>query len=722
MDCGPTCIRMIAKHYGRSISIQKLRKLSETTRAGSSMHYLSESAERVGFRTLGVKLTYNSLLEAPLPCIVHWKGVHFIVIYKIKNNVVYAADPARRLTTYTPQEFIDRWIGVGATEDVGEGVALLLEPTPKLTKKEEDDNEERKGFGFLTQYLKRYRKFIVQLILGLLAGSLLQLVFPFLTQSIVDVGIKNHDIHFIYLVFIAQLFLFVGRISIEAIRSWILLHLSTRINISLVSDFLTKLMRLPISYFDVKMTGDILQRINDHRRIENLLTTQSLNVLFSLINFVIFGIVLAWYSLAIFGIFFVGTVLYFGWILLFLKKRRELDHRHFEQRSQEQSKVMELISGMQEIKLHNAERQKRWGWEFVQARLFRTQVQELRLQQTQMIGSSFLNELKNILISFCAAYFVVQGEITLGMMLSISYIIGQLNSPISQLLNFMFSLQDAKISLERLADIHNYRNEEEDYQDKAHVLPEDRTVHIHNLHFKYPGALHPVLKGIDLKIPANSTTAIVGVSGSGKSTLMKMMLRFYEPSHGDISVDTLPLSEISQSTWRENCGSVMQEGYIFNDTIAHNIAVSDEIIDKDRLNKAVTIANIKEFIEGLPQSYNTKIGNEGMGISTGQKQRIFIARAVYKDPKFIFFDEATSALDANNEKVIMENLNAFFQDRTAVVIAHRLSTVKNADQIVVIDDGRISEKGTHDELLALEGSYYNLVKNQLQLNRLKGDE
>ena len=719
MDCGATCIRMIAKHYGREISIQKLRRLSETTRAGSSMHYLSQSAEKIGFRTLGVKLNYETLKkEAPLPCIVHWKGNHFIIVYKIKDDVIYAADPARKLTTYTPEEFVDRWIGVGATREIGEGVALLLEPTPKLLGKEEDDSEEKKGIGFLTQYLTQYKRFIIQLVIGLFAASILQLVFPFLTQSIVDVGIKNDDIHFIYLILIAQLFLILGRVSIEAVRGWILLHLSSRINIALVSDFLIKLMRLPIAYFDVKVTGDILQRINDHRRIENILTTESLNVLFSLMNFIIFGAVLVWYSMTIFWIFLVGTFVYFLWATIFLKKRRELDHSHFEQRSQEQSKVMELISGMQEIKLHNAEQQKRWGWEYIQARLFKIQIKALRLQQMQTIGASLINETKNILISFCAAYLVVEGQITLGMMLSISYIIGQLNSPISQLLNFIFSLQDARISLERLSDIHNYRNEEEDYEETAQELPKSKTIRLKNVHFKYQGALRPVLNGIDLEIPEMKTTAIVGASGSGKSTLMKILLRFYEQSEGEIMVDSTQLSAISHSTWRENCGSVMQEGFIFNDTIARNIAVSEDIIDKERMEKAVTIANIKEFIEELPQSYNTKIGNEGMGISTGQKQRILIARAVYKDPQFIFFDEATSALDTNNEKVIMEQLNAFFKDRTAVVIAHRLSTVRNASQIVVIDEGRIIEKGTHEELIDLKGSYFNLVKNQLQLDKL----
>lgn len=718
MDCGPTCLRMIAKHFGRSVALQKLRSISETTREGASLKNIADAAEKIGFRTLGVKVSFQKLQEdAPLPCICHWQQKHFVVVYKITKSKVYVADPAHGLIQYTHRDFIKNWIGDNANTETEQGIALLLEPTPRLNQKEEDDIEHKKGFSFLYQYIFRYKRFLFQLILGLLAGSLLQLIFPFLTQSIVDVGIQNQDINFIYLILIAQVFLFLGRTGIEIIRGWILLHLSTRINISLISDFFIKLMNLPIAYFDSKMTGDIMQRIADHQRIKHLLTSTSLNTLFSFFNLIIFGGVLAWYDLKIFAIFFIGSLLYFVWVALFLKKRKKLDYKRFSQMSNEQSKVIELINGMQEIKLHNAEKQKRWSWEFLQARLFKISIKSLALEQTQSIGSSFINELKNILISVFSAKLVIDGEITLGMMMAISYIIGQLNSPIQQLIVFVYSFQDAKIALERLSEIHNREDEETDKENKVHDIPIGKDFELHNVHFRYIGSTEEVLKGLDLVIPAQKLTAIVGSSGSGKTTLMKMLLKFYEPQLGEIKIGSTNLSSISQYAWRAKSGVVMQEGYIFNDTIANNIAVGEDTIDKRLLQHAVKIANIQDYIDQLPLGFNTKIGMEGVGMSTGQKQRLLIARAVYKNPEFIFFDEATSALDANNERVIMENLNTFFKGRTAVVIAHRLSTVKNADQIVVLEHGKILEKGTHEELVKLQGRYFDLVKNQLELGK-----
>lgn len=717
MDCGPTCLRMISKHFGRSISLEKLRLISETTREGSSLNNIAKSAELIGFRTIGVKVDLLKLTEeAPLPCIIHWNQNHFVVLYKIKNGRYYIADPAHGLLEYNQVDCLKAWIGETATVNTEEGIALLLEPTPKLQQTEEDDNvEARKGFSFLFQYLFRYNKFLFQLILGLLAGSLLQLVFPFLTQSVVDVGIQNQDINFIYLILAAQLMLFIGRTSIEIIRGWILLHLSTRINISLVSDFFIKLMNLPIAYFDTKMTGDIMQRINDHNRIEQLLTNSSLSVLFSTFNLIIFGAVLAWYDWRIFLVFVIGSSLYFIWVMLFLKKRKDLDYKRFSQMSTEQSKVMELINGMQEIKLHNAEKQKRWSWEFVQARLFKISIKSLSLEQTQNVGSNFINEVKNIFMTFFSAKLVIDGEITLGMMLAISYIIGQLNSPIQQIIGFVYSAQDAKIALERLSEIHNREDEEPINDQKIHDIPENADFNLEKVSFRYVGSSDLVLKELSLTIPANKITAIVGTSGSGKTTLIKMLLKFYEPNKGEIKIGNYNLNSISQKAWRAQCGTVMQEGYIFNDTIANNIAIGENIVDRDKMLKAVDIANIKEFIEKLPLGYNTKIGMEGVGMSTGQKQRLLIARATYKNPKIIFFDEATSALDAKNEKEIMNKLNTFFEGRTAIIVAHRLSTVKNADQIVVLDEGKIIEIGKHEELVKLKGSYYHLVKNQLEL-------
>ncbi|MEE9364391.1 MAG: peptidase domain-containing ABC transporter [Cellulophaga sp.] len=715
-DCGPTCIKIIAKHYGKLINTQQLRTISETTREGSSLMGLSDAVESVGFKSLGIKLAFNKLKEAPLPCIVHWNKSHYVVVYKINKNTISISDPAHGLITFSKQEFIQSWIGNNADETTEEGIVLLVEPTPKFYKSEFDE-DEKFGFSFIFKYLFKYKKFIIQLIIGLLAGSLLQLIFPFLTQSIVDVGIKNQDIHFVYLILFAQLFLFTGKAALEIIRSWILLHLSTRINISLISDFFIKLMKLPISYFDVRMTGDLLQRINDHKRIEQILTTSSLTVLFSLFNLIIFSFVLGYYSLQIFSVFVIGSILYFGWVLFFFKKRKELDYKRFSQVSQEQSKVIELINGMQEIKLHNAERRMRWNWEYVQARLFKIATKSLALEQTQSVGSNFINELKNMLVTVLSAKLVIDGEITLGMMMAISYIVGQLNGPITQLINFMRDVQDAQISIERLGEIHNMDDEEKPDDPKTTIIPKNGTIKLNKITFRYVGGIEPVLKDLSIEFPANKTTAIVGVSGSGKTTLMKLLLGFYKVSKGDIKISNYNMNAISPKAWRSQIGVVMQEGYIFNDTIAKNIAVGVDYIDKEKLRHAITVANISDYIENLPLGYNTKIGSEGSGLSTGQKQRLLIARAVYKNPKFLFFDEATSALDANNEKTIMENLDTFFKNKTVVVIAHRLSTVKNAHQIIVLDKGKIVEKGNHKELIALKGNYYHLVKNQLNLGK-----
>ncbi len=714
-DCGPTCLKILSKFYGKRVSIQELRMLSETTREGSSLLSISDTAEKIGYRTLGVKLSSETLKNASLPCILHWNNDHFVVLYKVKKGTFYISDPAYGLIDYPEAEFIEMWIGKNATENSLEGIALLIEPTPKFKQYKAEIEDTSFGFRYLFQYVAKYKRFITQLIIGLLAGSLLQLVVPFLTQSVVDVGIKNQDINFVYLILFAQIALFIGRSAIEIIRSWILLHLSTRINISLISDFFIKLMNLPISFFDTKMTGDIMQRISDHKRIESILTTSSLNVLFSLVTFIVFSMVLAYYSGTIFMIFIIGSLLYFLWVALFLKKRKELDYKRFSQVSDEQSKVIELINGMQEIKLHNAEKYKRWQWEHVQARLFSISIKNLALEQYQSVGSSLLNELKNIIITVFSAKLVIDGDITLGMMLAISYIVGQLNSPIQQFISFIRQLQDAKISLERLGEIHNKEDEDSDQLNLRKNIDTTLPFEINNIDFRYTGSHDLVLKNLSLHIPAHKTTAIVGTSGSGKTTLLKMLLKFYEPTKGSIYIGNHDLKNMSSRAWRKHCGVVMQEGYVFNDTIANNIAIGEETIDHEKLENAVAMANIKSYIEALPLGYNTKIGSEGIGLSTGQKQRLFIARAIYKNPEFLFFDEATSALDAKNEKIIMENLDHFFKGKTAIVIAHRLSTVKNADQIVVLEQGSIIEIGTHKELVELRGSYFELVKNQLEL-------
>lgn len=715
-DCGPTCIKIIAKYYGKIINIQALREYSETTRDGSNLLMLSDAAEKIGFRTIGIKRSFQKLEEVPLPCILHWNKNHYVVLYKKKKGISYISDPAIGLIEYNQEEFLKFWIGNNANETTEEGIALLLEPTPRFYQSEfESDDNKGFGFGLLFQYIFPYKSFIIQLIIGLIAGSLLELIFPFLTQSIVDVGIQNQNIHFIYLILFAQIFLFFGKTALELIRSWILLHLSARINISLISDFFIKLMNLPISFFDVRMTGDIMQRINDHQRIERILTTSSLNVLFSLINMFIMGCVLAYYNLQIFAVFFAGSFLYFLWVVLFLKRREKIDYKRFAEVSQEQSKVIELINGMQEIKLHNAEKQKRWGWEYVQARLFKVSMKGLVLEQTQNIGSNFINEIKNIIIIFLSAKLVIDGQITLGMMLAISSIVGSLNGPILQLINFIREIQDAKISLARLSEIHEKKDETQQSETQTQDIPKDSDIVIKDVTFKYIGSDVNVLENLNLTISANKVTAIVGTSGSGKTTLIKLLLKFYEPNSGEILVDKTPLKSIAQKSWRSHVGTVMQEGYIFNDTIANNIAIGVDIVNKERLVYAADVSNIKDFIQDYPLSYNTKIGMEGVGMSTGQKQRLLIARAVYKNPEMLFFDEATSSLDANNEKEIMRKLDIFFKNKTVVIIAHRLSTVMNADQIVVLEKGKIVEIGNHQELVKIKGSYYELVRNQLHL-------
>ena len=719
MTCGPSCLRIVSAYYGLKYSLAELVTISQTTREGSSLLGISKAAEKIGFRTLGIKITFDKLVnEAPFPFIAHWNQNHFVVVYKIKNNIVYISDPAHGLLEYTKEEFIKSWVSDGKDE----GILLLLETTPEFDLEPSDKlkKHKNKSISFIFGYLKSHRKAITQLCIGLLAGSLLQLIFPFLTQSIIDIGVQNRDINFIYLILFAQLMVFFGRTTIEIIRNYILMNVSSRINISLVSDFFVKLMKLPISYFDTKMTGDIMQRINDNHRIEEFLTGSSLTTLFSAFNFIIFSGVLAFYSLKIFVVFLIGTLFYFLWITFFLKRRADLDYKRFNQSSQNQSKVMELINGMQEIKLHNAERQKRWQWENLQVKLFKINLKGLTLTTAQNSGSQLINELKNIFITFLAAKLVLDGEVTLGMMLSISYITGQLNAPVIEMVNFVQHWQDAKLSLERLNEIHNKEDEELSSNELHEDVDANSSFNFQNVSFKYEGVGNAlVLKNLSIQIPANKITAIVGSSGSGKTTLMKLLLKFYIPTEGVINLEygesVTSLNNIGVGIWRDKCGVVMQEGYIFNDTIANNIAVGMDVVDKEKLKHAVFVANIKEFIDGLPLGYNTKIGMEGIGISTGQKQRILIARAVYKNPDYLFFDEATSALDSNNEKVIMNNLNEFFKNKTVVVIAHRLSTVKNADQIIVLEKGQIIEKGNHTELTALRGSYYELVKNQLEL-------
>lgn len=718
-DCGPTCLRMIAKYYGRSYSREYLREKCYITKQGVSALGITEAADELGLRSLFATVDYKTLKdEVPLPAIIHWRERHFIVAIDVREKYVKVADPAFGIIKYEKQKFLDGWLPGKKKSGENKGGVIMLEPSPDFYEKEITDSYKKQSWiNFFLLYLKPFKSYINQLFIGLFVVSIVQLIFPFLTQSLVDYGIRNQNIGFIYLILMAQLTLFFSQSFAEIIRGWLLLHLGSRVNISILSDFLNKLLRLPIPFFDGKSSGDILQRLQDSERLEQFLSSSTLNVLFSIVNLILFGAVLLYYDLSIFLIFALGSVLYLVWIFLFLKRRAVLDFMRFDQSADTSSNVLTMINGVEEIKLNNSHRRRRWEWEASQIKLFKISIKSLALAQYQNRGGSIINELKNILITAIAAKSVVDGSITLGMMLAIQYIIGQLNGPINSLVAFITSAQDSKISLERLNEVHEIKDENE-INDRVVDIDINRDIVIDRLSFQYGGPSFPyVLKDLSFSIPRNKVTAIVGASGSGKTTLLKLLLKFYEPQDGKILLGNTNLNKIDTIEWRRKCGVVMQNGYIFGDTIVRNITESDSqsYVDKEKLLRAVRLANIEEMIESFPAGYNSRIGASGIQLSGGQKQRILIARAVYKNPEFLFFDEATSALDANNEKEIVDNLDSFFKNRTVLVIAHRLSTVRDADQIIVMEKGKITEIGNHNELAAKKGAYFTLVKNQLEL-------
>ena len=708
MGCGPACIRMIAKYYGKAYSLNFLRKQSNISREGVSMFGIIKTAESIGMRAIGVELTWEQLQkETDLPCIMHWNRNHFVVVYRV-DKMVHVADPAHGLIRYKPEEFQKRWLNGRSA-----GHVILLEPNAAFYEMPEPPGEKVSS-KFLWKYFRPYYGYLLKLALAALVGSLLSLTFPLLTQSIVDIGIADSNLSFIIMVLVAQMTLTFGQTANGLIKNWLMLHVTTRISISLVSGFLSKLMRLPISFFDVKMIGDIIQRIGDHNRIQTFFTGSLINIFFSMFTLVMYSIIMASYHLGILMIFYVCSTLYILWIVLFLRKQRELDYKRFSESAHNQGNMVELITGMQEIKLNNSERKKRWEWERIQVNLFRVQEKVMVLEQNQQLGATFIEQVKNILISFLSAKAVIDGDMTLGMMMAVQYIIGQLNAPIQQLTAFTRAAQDARISLERLGEIHNMKDEEEQEDDRIPVVPRNEGITINDLSFSYAGSENEVvLDHVTLNIPANQVTAIVGMSGSGKSTLIKLLLGFYESHSGETLLGETPLMRYKQSEWRKHVGVVMQESFIFSDTIANNVSMIDDTPDWQRIEHATSVANIREFIETLPLKYDTRIGNNGHGLSAGQKQRILIARAVYKDPAYLFFDEATNSLDANNERIIMDNLRQFFRGRTVILIAHRLSTVRNADQIVMLNAGTIAEIGTHEILLQKRGMYYQLVQDQL---------
>lgn len=716
MQCGVACLAMICKYYKSAYSIETLSKICGVSTEGVSLLAINTAAEKLGFHSIYGKTSIEQIVNISQPCILHWNQNHFVVLYKVKNKKkFFIADPGKGLVCYSLENFKKHWISsVSSGEE--KGIVMFIEPTEIFGKRSMTDEPNRKrSFNFLFGYVLRYRKYFIQIIMGLLLGCLLQLIMPFLTQAIVDIGIKHNDIGFIWLVLLGELMIVTGRTATDFIRRWLLLHISMRINISLVSDFFIKLLKLPMSFFDTKLMGDLLQRIEDHSRVQNFLTGQVLNVVFTFLSFIIFGVVLFIYNKIIFCVFVAGSIIYGLWISSFLRRRKVLDYELFEQQAINQNKTYQFITSIQEIKLQDCEQRRRWEWEDSQADLFGVQMKSLKLQQTQEAGSIFINEVKNILITVFAATAVINGQITLGAMLAIQYIVGQLNSPVEQFMSFIYSLQDVKISLERINEIHEGKNEEST-ENQAKAFDAEQSISIENIDFKYdPHALKKTLEGVSFDIPEGKVTAIVGASGSGKTTLIKLMLGYYRVMAGSISIAGRNINEYNLKWWRRQCGVVMQDGVIFSESIARNIAVDDGEIDVERLEKAAKIANIHDYVMGLPLKYNTIIGRDGVGLSQGQKQRILIARAVYKNPSYIFLDEATNSLDAKNERAIVENLDEFYKGRTVVVVAHRLSTVKNADQIIVVDGGKIVETGNHASLIEKRGAYYNLVKNQLEL-------
>lgn len=720
-DCGPTSLRMIARYYGLDYSTEMLRKHCHITRQGVNLLGISEAAEYIGFETAGLKVTFEQLAEEGVfPCILHWNQNHFVVCYgieKCKNGgfKIHISDPASQRLTYTKDEFERCWIGPQADEN-SNGVALMLEPSDDFGKIEDEYRKNSRSMLSFVRYFTPYHSMIGQLVLAMLVGSVIQMILPFLSQAMVDQGINGRNLNIITLILFAQLGFFVATLSIDYIRSWIMLHMNSRIDIQLIADFLIKLTAMPLQFFDSRMTGDILQRIGDHGRIKNFLLSNSMRIVFSLINFVVYLAILAYYNVLVLAIFVVGNTLYVAWISFFMRYRRELDIKRFNQSAMEQSKMIQLVQGMQDIKLNNCERQKRWEWERIQVRLFQIGLKGLRIGQIQQSGSVFFTQTTHILIYYIAAKSVVEGSMTLGMMMSLTYIIGQVSAPIGEFIGFAQSFQDAKISLERLNEIHSQDDEETNIDKKLSTLPKERDIEIKDLSFSYTGSERELaLKNISLSIPAHKVTAIVGESGCGKTTLIKLLQGFYEPTHGSITVGDTMLSDINPHTWRAATGSVMQDSFIFSDTIANNIAVNSDETDKEQMMNAARMARIDDFVESLPMGYDTIIGMEGKGVSQGQRQRILIARAIYKNPKYIFLDEATNSLDATNEAKIMDNLRQFYEGRTVVISAHRVSTVRDADQIIVMNAGEIVERGNHYSLLKKRGRYYELVKHQINV-------
>ena len=713
-DCGPASLKIIAKHFGKFYSLQFMRDRCGITKEGVSLLDLSTGAESIGLRTLAIKCTTNDVVNSiPFPAILFWKNSHFVVVYHSDKKHIWVSDPAKGRIKYSHEEFKQGWYQKGEKR----GVLLAVEPTAEFKDSKAEREQKKNSFSSILKYFFPYKHNFGLIFIIMLVVTALQGMLPFISKAVIDVGIKTSDVKFIHMVLIGNISILLSIMIFNVLRDWILLHITARVNIALISDYLIKLMKLPVTFFENKLMGDILQRAQDHERIRSFIMNNSLALIFSTFTFVIFAIILLIYNAVIFYIFLAGSILYVCWVLLFLSIRKKLDWEYFELLSRNQSYWVETVSAIQDIKVYNYEKYRRWKWEEIQARLYHVNKRVLAITNAQNLGAQFIESIKNMGIVFFCAMAVIKGDITFGVMISTQFIIGMLNGPLVQFINFVVGAQYAKISFLRINEIRQLEDEEELLSiGNTSILPEKKTISLENVHFQYTQNSPLVLRNIYLQIPEDKITAIVGGSGSGKSTLLKLLVRLYKPSYGEIKMDTMNVNAINLRQWRNLCGVVMQDGKMFSDTILNNIVLDADRIDYDWLREVCRIAQIEDEINAMPKGFETIVGETGRGLSGGQKQRLLIARALYKNPKFLFLDEATNALDSINERKIVDALNNAFQQRTVVVIAHRLSTIRNADQIVVLDKGFIVEAGNHKTLMEKKGHYFELVSSQMQIS------
>lgn len=716
MDCGAACLCMIARHYGKNYSLEFFRKNAFIGKEGISMLGLSMAAEKAGMHSLCAKISIEQLAnEIILPCILHWDNKHYVICHKVsgkKNLTFHICDPAFGCMKVCQKELYRHWIS-GKFEGEEVGVAMQIEPGINFHNKGIKKAPHKFSMKYFLKYIMPHKWSILQLLLGALVLISLGYISPFISQAIVDIGILKKDLAFIILMVIAQIIINTSKTIIIFFQSWISLRMNTIINVNLVSNYLNKLSQMPMSFFESKTMGDILQRIGDHDRIKSFLMNDTINVIFSITTFIAFVVVLGIYNIHILSIFLLGNAVYVTWVLSFMKYRKELDNKAFHESALLQNNMVQFIQGMQEIKLNCIEREKCWEWEHLQARLYKISRKAMLLGQIQSAGSLIFSSTTGVVLSYITAQKVVTGEMTLGMMTSLSFILGQVAAPIGSFIGFAQRYQDAKISLERLADIHSQDDEHKEYEEKKSILPKDKNIILNKVSFSYSGNINNlVLKNISIQIPQNKITAIVGKSGCGKTTLIKLLQGLYKPLSGEIMIGDTVLENINKYVWRNHIGAVMQDGYIFSDSISKNITLHNEV-DIQKLESVLKAVNLNDFIQSLPHGYDTKIGNDGMQLSQGQRQRILLARILYRKPQVVFLDEATNALDTQNEFYIMNNIRELLYNHTIIIVAHRLSTIKKADNIIVIDNGEVIEQGTHERLLEQKGTYFQLINTQL---------